>query len=454
MTRRCLLVNPWIHDFAAYDYWLKPLGLLQLGGVLRALGVEVTLVDCLNPRPQAGLKDPFVKVPPRRWGGHGKFPRTPVAAPSPLRGLGRPYARYGISPLFFRELLRRVPRPDAVFVTSSMTYWYPGVREAISEIRAHFGGVPVVLGGVYATLCPVHARTCGADLVLPGPVEDHLDLLLGEVLDLQVCLPFDPADLDALPYPAWDLLGYPDQLPLLTSRGCPYGCTYCASRHLYPFFRRRNPAGVLKEIRHWAERLKVRHFSVYDDAFLVAPETTALPLLEEIKNLPDGLFFHCPNGLHLREITPQIARALREANFATLRLGFETADRRRQRDTGGKASSEDLARAVAYLREAGYDGNEIGVYCLCGLPGQSAAEVRETIDLVRSLGARPIVAEYSPIPGTTLWEEALAASPYPLAEEPLFQNNTLLPCRGPDLTDETYAELKRRARQSRHPVGA
>jgi len=43
-----LLVNPWIHDFAAYDFWMKPLGLLYVGAILRAAGYEVGLLDCLD----------------------------------------------------------------------------------------------------------------------------------------------------------------------------------------------------------------------------------------------------------------------------------------------------------------------------------------------------------------------------------------------------------------------
>ena len=43
-----LLVNPWIHDFAAYDVWAKPLGLLLLGGVLRAHGARVSYLNCLD----------------------------------------------------------------------------------------------------------------------------------------------------------------------------------------------------------------------------------------------------------------------------------------------------------------------------------------------------------------------------------------------------------------------
>jgi hypothetical protein len=59
-----LLVNPWIHDFAAYDFWMKPLGLLYVGAILRAAGCEVRLLDCLN----------FSSAPPPFTGGL-KLPR-------------------------------------------------------------------------------------------------------------------------------------------------------------------------------------------------------------------------------------------------------------------------------------------------------------------------------------------------------------------------------------------
>jgi len=63
-----------------------------------------------------------------------------------------------------------------------------------------------------------------------------------------------------------------------------------------------------------------------------------------------------------------------------------------------------------------------------GLPGQSVDSVSRTIDFVENAGAVPFLAEYSPLPHTPLWEEAVACSGYDLAGEPLFHNNTLLPC--------------------------
>ena len=51
-----LLINPWIHDFAAYDFWAKPMGLLQLAAILRAHDVSISYIDCLDrfhPRSKA-----------------------------------------------------------------------------------------------------------------------------------------------------------------------------------------------------------------------------------------------------------------------------------------------------------------------------------------------------------------------------------------------------------------
>jgi radical SAM superfamily enzyme YgiQ (UPF0313 family) len=174
----------------------------------------------------------------------------------------------------------------------------------------------------------------------------------------------------------------------------------------------------------------------------------AIPLLEEIIKRGVNCQFHCPNGLHLREVTPELARLMIRAGFRTIRFGFETADVQRQLNTGGKVTNEHLERAVAYLREAGYAPEDIGIYLLCGLPGQTAVEVQEAIKYVKHCGARPVIAEYSPIPGTALWDASVEASPYPIAEEPLYQNNSLLPCRSNLLSYEMYQDLKRETRMS------
>lgn len=441
-NRSFLLVNPWITDFAAYDLWVRPLGLYTLASLLRAAGHCVELIDCLE-----GGGDGTQRPPKRREWGQGKFFSEEIPRPEALRTVRKRFRRYGMTPARFRDRLVSRARPDAVLISSMMTYWYTGVSDAVREIRGAWPGVPVILGGNYATLCEGHARSAmGADLVLTGEGERVLPGALADLLGGSFDLDFDGEDLDSYPYPALDLADRLNAAPVLTSRGCPFHCTYCASALLNRRFRVRDPIRVVDEIEHWHRRHGTVDFAFYDDALLVDPARRAVPMLEEILRRGLACRFHCPNGLHLREISPRLASLMFRTGFRTIRFGFETASADRQAATGGKVKTEELRQAVAYLREAGYAARDIGVYLLCGLPGQQAFEMECGIDLVAASGARPILAEYSPIPGTPLWNEALRYARYDIAAEPLFHNNSLLPCLERGISPAEFQALKNRAK--------
>ncbi len=425
-----LLINPWIYDFAAYDFFASPLGLLSLAGWLERRGCQVHLVD-------------FLEAPRHRLrGGTGRYPKEVLPTPPALAGVPRRYGRYGASPAQVRARLARVPPPGAVLVTSLMTYWYPGVAAAIALVREFFPRAPVLLGGIYASLCPEHARRhSGADLVIPGPGEGAL---LRELAALGV-LPPTPAGEEApdLPPPALHLLPGLSFIPLLTSRGCPFACAYCASRLLFPGWRPRPPLLVAAELAHWHRTLGLSEVAFYDDALLFRAQEHLLPLLEEVLRRGLRLRFHTPNALHARFLTPEVARWLKRAGFVNPRLGVETTELGPARHDAKLAAGE-LEAAVANLRQAGYRSGDIGVYLLLGLPGQEDGQVAASLRRVRALGAAPILAQYSPIPGTALWPAALAASRFDLAGEPLFHNNSLFPC-WPEFSWQRFTRLKRLA---------
>ncbi len=427
-----LLINPWIYDVAAYDFFARPLGLLYLAGLLEKSGFAVRLIDCLAaPHARSG---PF---------GTGRYPKEILPPPPALAGFPRRYGRYGIKEAAFRQELAATPRPAAILITSLMTYWYPGVAAAIRLAREHFPQTPVLLGGAYATLCPEHARRhSGADFVITGPGEEAVMHLLSSLLGLSFPA-LKPHNLDTLPYPALHQANGLGFLPLLTSRGCPFACDYCASRFLAPRYRRRSPQAVVEELLHWRERLNLTEVAFYDDALLVDPENHLLVILEELAHQGAHFRFHTPNALHARYINPTVTQWLRRARFATLRLGVETAAPAHQR-LDQKLEDEELEAALRYLQEAGFSREDIGVYLLLGLPGQTDAEAAASIRRVRELGSSPVLALYSPIPGTKLWPAALAASPYDLENEPLYHNNSLFPC-WPAFSWERYTRLKRLA---------
>lgn len=432
---RVLLVNPWIHDFAAYDFWAKPLGLLTLGGYLRTAGADVSLLDLTDA---CSPYLPANRRPRRKVGGHGKFVAQRLPRPKQLPFINRFFRRYGLPPELAAAALQNRPEPDAVLVGSMMTYWYGGVVETIALLRARWPRVPVLLGGVYATLCPDHARrVSGADEVLIGDAR-----AVWPRLAARLGLAWPEHDPASPPLPVHDLYAGADSAALLTSRGCPLDCPYCGIRLLAPDFVRYSLPRVEREIRFLARNLGIVDLALYDDAFLL-DRPRALQIMARIAGLKPPVRLHAAAGLSCRGIDAEVARAMKHAGFATLRLGLETADPRRQRELGGKVTNDDFERAVAALLTAGFLHEQIGVYILAGLPGQHRVEVEKSVDKVLSLGLGPHLAEYSPVPGSSLFAAAQAGSRFDLTD-PLFQNPTLLPAAESDLTPAALLEIKAR----------
>jgi len=433
-----LLINPWIHDFAAYDFWAKPLGLLTLAALLRTHGLSVSYIDCLDRfHPRAPASDPSARY------GRGPYLKTRMAKPEGLEDVQRNFSRYGIRPHWFREDLRALPPPDLILITSLMTYWYSGIQEAIAILRELFPETTIILGGIYASLCERHARKySGADVIFCGPAEDALLDLVAKYTSFITTPRFNSQQLDTYPYPALDMQNCINYVSLLTSRGCPYKCTYCASHFLNPNRMWRSPQSVLEELKFWQRSYSVGDFVLYDDAFLVDAEEHAIPLLEQIIQADLNLRFHTPNALHIRGINARTARLLFRAGFKTIRLGLETTEFNHRESIDRKVTQDDFKHAAGYLKDAGFEKNQVGAYLLMGLPGQELSAVERSIRAVQATGIAPVLAYYSPIPHTPMWQKAVAASRYDLETDPIFTNNSILPCWPETFNWGTVSALK------------
>jgi hypothetical protein len=380
---KALLVNPPIYDFTAYDFWLRPYGLLRVGGQLRSC--ELTAFDYLVSHK----RDSF---------GRGHFERQPILKPSALADIPRNFYRFGRPREEFRHVLSTATF-DVVLVQTVMTYWYLGVREVIEDVRTLQPNARIVLGGVYATLCSLHAKSLGADVVVDGS-----DL---KVLELELS--------DGLPF--WEGVDR-DVATLKITDGCPFRCTYCSVPIVYPNFSPRPLEACLEELRLLA-RLGTRHVAFYDDALLFNPERILIPFLEGV--LREGLdfSFHTPNALNARFITPALAQLMVRAGFKTFYLGFESSDYQWQRKTGGKVYSEEFTDAVRALREAG--ASQITAYIIIGHPQSEAQNLEASIRFAADQGARVMLSEFAPIPGTADGE---ACRPFTDLDEPLNHNKT------------------------------
>jgi radical SAM superfamily enzyme YgiQ (UPF0313 family) len=300
--------------------------------------------------------------------------------------------------------------------------------------------VPIVLGGIYATLCHDHAaKNSGANYIVKGP---------GEIAALKLVDKLTGNDRDIedkfVVFPVSNYHHYPKlvSIPIITSMGCPYRCSFCASHLLAGEFRQRNPAEVIDEINFYYHKRHVRHFAFFDDALLINQEKHISIILDSIIQSKLAVNFHTPNGIHARQIDKDLAIKMFKSNFKTIRLSFETSNETRQKEMGLKVTNDSLANAIDYLEQAGFHRKDIGVYVIMGLPGQNQEEVINSMIFVNSLGAKIYLSLFSPIPGTKDWDRSIEFYNMPPDIDPLLTNNSIFCLNRPDLSYEMFQLIR------------
>ena len=411
-----LLINPWIYDFSAHDFWLKPYGLLKLAGKLRKAGYKIHYIDLLDP-----FHPDLPKSPKRKLFGTGHFYKEAIPKPDFFRDVPRRFFRYGLP---FSIFLREVSglRFKGVMLTCTMTYWYPGLFTLIDFFAKYFPKKPLYIGGIYAKLCLKHLENfieTNYPWLRWDIVREDIDTFISKLKET-----YEPSGKPfSHSYPAFDLQRHIPYVVILTSQGCPFSCPYCASKKLYPYFIQHEPEEIIEEISFWHQRFGVLDFAFYDDALLVNFEKHLAVILEGVLKRGLRVRFHTPNALHARFIDLEVASILKKAGFTTIRLGLERIEDRLDQ----KVTLEEFEKAIYSLFKAGFNSSNLGAYILFGLPHEDFDLVKRTLWYLEKLKIPPYLAEFSPIPGTPLFELAKETSRYPLQEEPLCHNNTTFP---------------------------
>lgn len=394
-----LLVNPPIFDFTAFDFWLLPYGMLRVAGRMKH-SCRIRMFDYLVSRKKDA------------W-GRGPFESARAEKPKALSDIPRRYRRFGRPRSEFREFLRR-HRFDAALIQTMMTYWYPGVREVIEDLRELQPSAKIVIGGVYTTLCPSHAQSLGADLVIENDDLAPLWNLLS--VEPETGLPYWPA-------------GYTDTGVLKLTEGCPFRCTYCSA----PLFWQGFSARPLREcIEEFAQLTAsgAKNVAFYDDALLFKPDQVLIPFLKACETAGrNPVSFHTPNALNARFVTTDLAELMVRSGFSSFFLGLESSVPGWQRETGAKVDNQQFRKAVDALGKAG--ASAVVTYVIVGHPDSEDQEPELAMRFAHSCGTRILLSEYSPVPGTP---DALKCGPWADLNEPLSHNKTAFAIRrlGPD----------------------
>jgi anaerobic magnesium-protoporphyrin IX monomethyl ester cyclase len=318
---------------------------------------------------------------------------------------------------------------------------YSMARRVANEVRALAPHAHVVLGGRHASALPqeVLAEEAGFDSVLVGEGErsfpqmvarlseggaDALTGAAGVAVRLKGEIHQGPAsplpDLDELPIPAWDLIApslYPKAYhggfvsadpvaSMITTRGCPYHCTFCGSRLSGKELRRRSPETVAEEVRLLTRRHGVRELQIVDDNFTLKKEH-ALTTLEAIQREAPGLALSFPNGIRLDRLDDDLLVAMRAAGCYSLTVGIDSGSQQVLTRLERRQTLEHMHDRLVTIKALG--GIRVTGNFILGLPDETAADIQRTIDYALSLPLdRANFVLFMPFPGSTLFDELRA----------------------------------------------
>jgi len=228
-------------------------------------------------------------------------------------------------------------------------------------------------------------------------------------LDIQCCYPFinlenkiDYPDKfgDDLPFPNYELFDSFDifqehwqknywSYTIMTSLGCPYGCTYCAAhnRAWIP----RSPKNCYLELKNAKEKWQIKSFKILDDCFNLK-EDRVIEFCNLIK--PLNLKWSCVNGLRADKFTDQMANAMRDSGCQQIGFGIESTDEQILKNINKGETFEQISTAVNISRK--YFKKIVGFFII-GLPGSSYEKDLNSLNWAKNNKLLPNFSFFVPI---------------------------------------------------------
>jgi anaerobic magnesium-protoporphyrin IX monomethyl ester cyclase len=427
---KVLLIQPPVRDFYYTAIRTQPLGLACLAAALRARGHEAAILDCrAGKRRTAPI--------PRELSFLREF--YPFDDRSPFR-LFTGFYHFGPGFDWIRGKIRE-SGADCVGIASSFTAYHNEALEIARIVKQEWDPKKfVIMGGAHPSCDPGGTlRSPLVDCVILGEGESRLPLVAdciekGDRRGLKEidgvgyrengAIRVNPlrnfvGDLDALPFPARDLLpldryriGRKRSTMLVTSRGCPHGCAYC-SAHLTmgSAFRSRSPENVIREIADCRRRFGIEAFDIEDDNFTL-DRARALKLMRLIAETfgERKLDLTAMNGVSFASLDAHLLQSMWKAGFSTINLSFVSSDPATKKRLGRPGSGPDFDTVLWQAEAAGLN---VIAYAILGMPGQTVDEMVDT--LVHLMGKRVLIGPsvYYPTPGTTLFAKCREESGLP-----------------------------------------
>lgn len=216
------------------------------------------------------------------------------------------------------------------------------------------------------------------------------------------------SDLDRLPFPdysVFDKLSFKNNnYPLVTSRGCPYSCSYCAVRLVSGrAFRAHSPERVFKELEFAKDRYKINKFEIYDDTFtqnLERAKKVCLLMIERKLQLS----WVCENGIRADRLDRELIKLMKKAGCQEIWLGIESLDPEVFKLVNKGEEVESILNAIKLAKKVGM---KVSGFFIIGLPGSTYRKDKITLEKAKKLGLdKTTWSLATPFPHTSLWDWA------------------------------------------------
>ncbi|MBN2881472.1 radical SAM protein [Candidatus Woesearchaeota archaeon] len=281
-----------------------------------------------------------------------------------------------------RNLVKENYVPDEVWFSVNFGYYWKYVRDEIKIVKKVFPDTKVVVGGIYPTLSPEHAKQTGADEISVGNIEEA-----------------------KWEWTNHDILDYKSEYDvIMTSRGCMNRCTYCASHVLSEHFEVRDIIDVVDEIEYKVKHNKITDFRFIDDNVLYNFDNHLGKILSEIKARGLEITFSFLHSSDYRLYTEDVVKKLIDCGYDKERLliSYESSNREYLKEFNRRPS--DVNDFIEVVRRLKKDFSQIIVFLFLGFRNQNLNDLYKDIILFNSLNVTIMFSPFSPIPKTKEYE--------------------------------------------------
>lgn len=347
--------------------------------------------------------------------------------------------------LGFKEIEQRILAygPDLVGVSCMFTKQRRNAHEVAKIVKANDKNCITVMGGHHATVCTEEVMADpNVDFVIIGEGElPFLDLIKhlngkGSLDQLQGISYRDNdgstvkrsrvklvEDLDSLPFPARHLLNMDAYFltekcragiyhkseavsPIITSRGCPAKCTFCATQAVFGYgFRSRSPENVLKEMREMRDDYGISEIMFEDDNTTMDPRR-AERIFDMMTEEGLGFRWNTPNGVAAWTLSKSLIKKMVNSGCYSMNFAIESGNQEHLRVRIKKPLRlEKIGPLVQYARELGC---EVNAFLIIGTPGETEEMIWDSFRFCVEIGIyNPYINVYIPYPGSALYRECV-----------------------------------------------